>query len=79
MKGRICSLLFNHAKSDQPCAGFAGGCHDKVANLIMAAPSVGWVDLSIINGEIVVKDGELKTLDLQVNTGSLSHFVFLHG
>lgn len=60
------------------CAGFAGGCHDKVANLIMAAPSVGWVDLSVINGEIVVKDGELKTLDLQVNTASSSQFAFLH-
>ena len=41
----------------------------------MAAPSVGWVDLSVINGEIVVKDGELKTLDLQVNTASLSQFI----
>ena len=47
-------------------AGFAGGLHDQVANLIMAAPSVGWVDLSVINGEIVVKDGVLQTLDLQV-------------
>ena len=44
----------------------------------MAAPSVGWVDLSVINGEIVVKDGELKTLDLQVNTASLSQSAFLH-
>ena len=47
-------------------AGFAGGLHDQVANLIMAAPSVGWVDLSVINGEIIVKDGVLQTLDLQV-------------
>ena len=47
-------------------AGFAGGMADRVANLIMAAPSVGWVDLSVINGEIVVKDGTLQTLDLQV-------------
>ncbi|CAL5220779.1 g2846 [Coccomyxa viridis] len=45
--------------------GFAGGLHDKVANLIMAAPSVGWVDLSVINGDIIVKDGVLQTLDLQ--------------
>lgn len=49
-------------------AGFAGGLHDKVANLIMAAPSVGWVDLSVINGDIIVKDGVLQTLDLQVLT-----------
>ena len=32
----------------------------------MAAPSVGWVDLSVINGDIVVKDGVIQTLDLQV-------------
>ncbi len=37
----------------------------------MAAPSVGWVDLSVINGEFVVKDGVIQTLDLQVITPSL--------
>ena len=47
-------------------AGFAGGMHDRVANLIMAAPSVGWGDLRVINGDIVVKDGTLQTLNLQV-------------
>ena len=47
-------------------AGFAGGKHDPVASLIMCAPSVGWVDMSVINGEIVVKDGKLQTLDMQV-------------
>ena len=49
-------------------AGFAGGKHDPVASLIMCAPSVGWVDMSVINGEIVVKDGKLQTLDMQVRT-----------
>ena len=47
-------------------AGFAGGKHDPVASLIMCAPSVGWVDMSVINGDIVVKDGKLQTLDMQV-------------
>ena len=32
----------------------------------MAQPSVGFVDLSVINGDIIVKDGVLQTLDLQV-------------
>ena len=61
-------------------AGFAGGLHDPVANLIMAAPSVGWVDLSVINGDIIVKDGVLQTLDLQVPTLStcMQHFHRLH-
>ncbi|CAK0787831.1 hypothetical protein CVIRNUC_011053 [Coccomyxa viridis] len=45
--------------------GFAGGKHDPVASLIMCAPSVGWVDMSVINGDIVVKDGKLQTLDMQ--------------
>ena len=47
-------------------AGFAGGKHDPVASHIMCAPSLGWVDMSVINGEIVVKDGKLQTLDMQV-------------
>ena len=53
-------------------AGFAGGKHDPVASLIMCAPSVGWVDMSVINGEIVVKDGKLQTLDMQVCTHASS-------
>ena len=29
-------------------------------------PSLGFVDLSVINGEVIVKDGKLLTTDLQV-------------
>ena len=41
---------------------FAGGQHDPVAALVFCAPSR--VALSIINGRVVVRGGELSTLDL---------------
>ena len=44
---------------------FAGGLHDPVASLILCTP--GYVDLSVINGEIVVRDGQLLTCDLDVS------------
>ena len=40
----------------------AGALHDPVAALVFCGPAQ--VDLSIINGEIVVEDGELRTADL---------------
>lgn len=46
--------------------GFAGGLQDPVAALIYCTPSLGWVDLSVINGQVTVRDGKLQTLDLQV-------------
>ena len=42
--------------------GFAGGLHDPVAALVFCAP--GSVAYSIINGNIVVKEGRLATVDL---------------
>lgn len=47
---------------DQPA--FAGALHDPVAALIFCQPSN--VDLSVINGRVVVQDGQLVTLDLPV-------------
>jgi cytosine/adenosine deaminase-related metal-dependent hydrolase len=41
---------------------FAGAQHDLVGALIFCQP--GTVDLSLINGRVVVKDGVLQTLDL---------------
>ena len=41
---------------------YAGAQHDPAAALIFCAPQP--VDLSIINGKIVVEDGELRPLDL---------------
>ena len=42
--------------------GMAGALHDPVAALVFCQPPA--VDLSIINGEIVVEDGELRATDL---------------
>lgn len=56
---------FNTHKVDL-CTGFAGGRIDPVAALILCSPSLGWVDLSVINGEVIVENGKLLTLDLQV-------------
>ncbi len=41
---------------------FAGALHDPVAALLFCSPCR--VSLSVINGRIVVRDGELRTLDL---------------
>jgi 8-oxoguanine deaminase len=43
---------------------FAGALHDPLAALVFCQPSR--VDLSVINGRVVVQDGVLQTLDLPV-------------
>lgn len=53
--------------------GFAGGLKDPIGALIFCTPSIGWVDLSVINGEIVVQEGKLQTLDLKVGSSSCPH------
>jgi cytosine/adenosine deaminase-related metal-dependent hydrolase len=40
----------------------AGGLSDPVASLVTCAPSRAW--LSVINGQVVVEDGQLRTVDL---------------
>jgi cytosine/adenosine deaminase-related metal-dependent hydrolase len=40
----------------------AGGLSDPVATLVTCAPSRAW--LSVINGQVVVEDGQLRTVDL---------------
>lgn len=47
-------------KLDQ--VSFAGALHDPVAALVFCTPAN--VDVSIINGKVVVKDGMLQTIDL---------------
>jgi cytosine/adenosine deaminase-related metal-dependent hydrolase len=42
---------------------FAGALHDPVAAVVMCQPPN--VDLSVINGRVVVEDGRLTTLDLE--------------
>lgn len=54
--------------------GFSGAGKDPVAGLLYCTPSIGFVDLSVINGEIIVRDGELQTLDLKVRVRVSSGF-----
>jgi hypothetical protein len=46
--------------------GFAGGQHDVVAGLVFLTPCIGFVDLSVINGDVIVRDGKFTSLDLPV-------------
>lgn len=46
--------------------GFSGTSPDPVAALVFCAPSLGFVDLSIINGTIIVEDGKFVSMDLKV-------------
>lgn len=49
-------------RTDKPA--FAGAQHDLVCALIFCSPGADQVDLSVINGEVVVQDGKLLTLDV---------------
>ena len=44
------------------CLDFAGALHDPVAALVFCAPPR--VELSVINGRVVVENGELRTVEL---------------
>ena len=45
-------------------------CRDPVAALVLCTPSIGFVDLSVINGEVIVRDGKFTTIELQVRPQS---------
>jgi 8-oxoguanine deaminase len=47
---------------DLDALGFAGGGHDPLAALVLCAPA--HADLSIIHGRVVIRDGQLTTIDL---------------
>lgn len=49
---------------DMSAVGFAGGGHDPVASLVFCTPTD--VATSVINGRVVIRDGELLTTDLPV-------------
>ena len=49
--------------SDLALAG--GAVHDPAGALVFCAPSR--ISLSVINGRVIVKDGELQTVDLPAN------------
>ena len=52
---------------DTGAIGFAGAGQDVVAALLYCTPTIGFVDLSVINGRIVVQDGRLAGVDLKVS------------
>jgi cytosine/adenosine deaminase-related metal-dependent hydrolase len=43
--------------------GFAGALHDPLAALFFCQP--GGIDLSVINGQVIVEDGQLQTIELE--------------
>ena len=45
---------------------FSGAQHDLVAALLFCTPGLGPVDLSVINGDIIVKDGQMLTCSVKV-------------
>ena len=45
---------------------FSGAQHDLVAALLFCTPGLDPVDLSVINGEVVVRDGKILTCDMKV-------------
>ena len=47
---------------DMSDVGYAGAGHDPVAALVFCTP--GKVSLSVIHGKVVVRDGELLTVEL---------------
>lgn len=51
--------------------GFAGGMADPIAALMFCTPSIGQVDLSVINGNVIIQDGKLQGIDLKVCPASL--------
>ncbi|KAA6421623.1 MAG: hydroxydechloroatrazine ethylaminohydrolase [Trebouxia sp. A1-2] len=44
---------------------FSGAQHDLVAALLFCTPGLGPVDLSVINGDIIVKDGQMLTCSVK--------------
>ncbi len=52
---------------------FSGAQHDLVAALLFCTPGLGPVDLSVINGDIIVKDGDMLTCNVKVRPGWVPH------
>lgn len=49
------------------CLCFSGAQHDLVAALVFCTPGLPSVDLSVINGDVIVKDGQMLTCDVKVS------------
>ena len=54
------------------CVCFSGAQHDLVAALVFCTPGLPSVNLSVINGDVIVKDGEVLTCNVKVSIVALS-------
>ncbi|WP_445681535.1 8-oxoguanine deaminase [Radicibacter daui] len=59
-------MACDFAAFDLSAPAFAGGLHDPLAALIFCSPEQ--VSFSIINGRVVVREGQLETIDLSALT-----------
>lgn len=50
------------------CVSFSGAQHDLVAALLFCTPGLPNVDLSVINGDVIVKDGKMLTCNVKVGS-----------
>lgn len=48
------------------CLCLSGAQHDLVAALVFCTPGLPSVDLSVINGDVIVKDGQMLTCNVKV-------------
>lgn len=48
------------------CLCLSGAQHDLVAALVFCTPGLSSVDFSVINGDIIVKDGQMMTCGVKV-------------
>ena len=54
------------------CVCLSGAQHDLVAALVFCTPGLPSVDLSVINGDVIVRDGEVLTCNVKVR--GMLHF-----
>ena len=52
------------------CLPFSGAQHDLIDALVFCTPGLPSVDLSVINGELIVKDGKLLTCNIKVQNST---------
>ena len=59
------------------CLCFSGAQHDLIAALVFCTPGLPSVDLSVINGDVIVKDGQMLSCNVKVCGRLLSLLLLL--
>ena len=59
------------------CLCFSGAQHDLIAALVFCTPGLPSVDLSVINGDVIVKDGHMLSCNVKVCGRLLSLLLLL--